>query len=53
MKEQDLIKLICDYLTAKQIFHYRQNSGSFQTERGGFYKFASMTGVECKVGKND
>ena len=64
--ERDLKKLIIDYLEAKRYFFYRQNSGAFQTKSGGFYKFASMTGlpdivivkdgqyigVEIKAGKN-
>ncbi len=65
MKETDLINLIEDYLTAKNIFHYRQNSGALKTERGGFVRFGvsgspdfvcvikgQYVGVEAKVGKN-
>src|ERR1017187_9391474 len=29
---------IVEWLTWKRIFHYRQNSGTFRTEAGGFYR---------------
>jgi hypothetical protein len=57
-----------DYLTAKKIFHYRQNSGAFMGEYKGkqrFFCFGSKgapdivaviggkyIGIECKIGKN-
>ena len=28
---------ILEWLTWKRVFHWRQNSGAFRTERGGFY----------------
>lgn len=37
-------KAVLDYLTAKGIFHWRQNSGAIKT-RGHFYKFASINGI--------
>lgn len=33
--EKDIQKTILDYLSYKQIFHYRQNNGSFFGERNG------------------
>lgn len=35
---------ILDYLSYKNVFHYRQNSGAMKTERGGFYRFG-VTGA--------
>lgn len=43
MKESELVRSILDYLTAKRIFHYRQNSGAFMSQNAngskGFYRF--------------
>ena len=36
--EQQIVKSILDYLVMKKVFHYRQNSGAFQTPSGGFYR---------------
>lgn len=36
--EKETQKDIIQYLTLKGIFCYRQNSGAFKTESGGFYK---------------
>lgn len=30
---------ILEYLSLRGIFHYRQNSGAFKTQTGGFYRF--------------
>jgi len=35
--EKETQKACIEYLTAKKIFFWRQNSGSFKTENGGFY----------------
>jgi hypothetical protein len=35
MKEHDLQNLILDYLSAKRIFHYRNNSGAMAKEYNG------------------
>lgn len=35
--EKSTQRAILDYLTLKKIFHWRQNSGIFKTESGGFY----------------
>ncbi len=35
--EKETQKACIEYLTAKKIFFWRQNSGAFKTERGGFY----------------
>ena len=35
MKESDLQKLILDYLAARKIFHFRNNSGAMQKEYKG------------------
>jgi hypothetical protein len=65
ISETNLVKACLDLLTAKRIFHYRQNSGALKTERGGFVRFGAVgvpdiiavingkyIGIECKVGKN-
>lgn len=64
MKESDVQKAILDYLGYKQIFHYRNNSGAFKTNSGGFYRFGTpgspdiiavihgrFIGIECKAPK--
>lgn len=40
-KESDIQRSIIDYLTLKRHFFWRNNSGSFKTERGGFYSFGA------------
>ena len=60
--EKDIVKMCLDYLTLKKIFHYRQNTGGFKTERGSFVRFGfkgspdivvvingKYIGLECKV----
>ena len=52
---------ILKYLTAKRIFHYRNNSGAFKRDDGHFYRFGALgspdivcvfkgryIGIECK-----
>lgn len=41
IKEKDLQRTILDYLKVNHIFHYRNNSGAFKSEKGGFYHFGS------------
>jgi hypothetical protein len=64
MKEHDLQNLILDYLSAKRIFHYRNNSGAMAKEYNGkkyFMRFGCpgspdivcvinglYVGIECK-----
>ena len=65
MKEQELVNVCLNILSAKKIFCWRNNTGAFKTERGGYYKFGAvgspdifaceggqLIGIECKVGKN-
>ena len=35
--EKGVQRTVLDYLSYKKIFHWRQNSGTFKTDRGGFY----------------
>ena len=37
--EKDIQRSICDYLTARQHFFWRNNSGAYKTEHGGFIRF--------------
>lgn len=41
MKEKEIQKVISDYLSLKRIFFYRNNSGAFRSEGGGFYRFGA------------
>ena len=41
MKEKEIQKVISEYLTLKRIFFYRNNSGAFRSEGGGFYRFGA------------
>ena len=38
IKEKDIQRTILEYLLIKKIFHWRQNSGAFKTDAGGFYR---------------
>lgn len=38
LKETDIQAAILDYLRLKGHFFWRNNSGAFKTERGGFYR---------------
>ena len=40
-KELDIQKAILDYLALKGRFFWRNNSGAFKTERGGFVRFGA------------
>lgn len=51
--EKQIQQSIMDYLALSGIFHYRQNSGAFKTEAGGFYKFASKNGLPDIVAIKD
>lgn len=61
MGEAETQNAILKYLAIKHIFHYRNNTGAFRTERGGFYRFGEVgspdiicvargryIGIECK-----
>lgn len=37
--EKDTQRAILDYLVLKRVFHWRNNTGSFKAEHGGFYRF--------------
>src|SRR3990167_6629608 len=63
--EGSLQRTIIEYLRLRRIFHYRQNTGAFKTERGGFYRFGvsgapdivvvvngRYIGLEVKMGRN-
>lgn len=39
--EKDTQRAILDYLALKGVFHWRNNTGTFKTERGGFYRFGA------------
>lgn len=39
MREKDIQRQITDFLELKHIFFYRQNTGAFKTNIGGFYRF--------------
>jgi hypothetical protein len=39
--EKDTQKAILEYLTLKGHFVWRNNSGAFKTERGGFYRIGA------------
>jgi len=66
-KESDLVKSCLEWLAYKKIWAWRNNSGAFKTERGGFYRMGllgsadifailppngTFVGIECKTGKN-
>ena len=38
-REKDTQAAIIQWLEIKHIFHYRQNTGAFQTAQGNFYRF--------------
>lgn len=59
--EKAVQKSIIEYLTLKRYFFYRNNTGAFKTEWGGFVKFGAkgspdiiavikglFVGIECK-----
>jgi len=63
--ETALVNSCLDYLAIRKIFAYRQNTGAFKNNKGGFYRYGVVggtdiviviggqyIGVECKVGKN-
>lgn len=46
--EKETQKTILEYLELKNIFHWRQNSGTITTSykgKKGFYRFASINGI--------
>lgn len=53
ISEKHTQKAILDYLKYKKIFHYRQNSGAFKTESGGYMRTASVSGLPDIVAIKD
>lgn len=62
MRESHVQRAILDYLAARRVFHYRQNTGAFRNERGDLYWFGvkgapdivavkdgRYIGIECKA----
>jgi len=49
--EKDIQKTICEYLTYRKHFWYRQNTGAFKTETGGFYRFGAKGSPDIVVVK--
>jgi len=41
MRESLIQKQCIEYLNLKRIFNYRQNTGAYKTERGGFVKYGT------------
>jgi hypothetical protein len=41
VKEAEIQRAILDYLTLKRYFHWRNNTGAFKAEHGGFYRFGT------------
>lgn len=65
MTETQLVAACLEMLSVYRIFGWRNNSGAFKTESGGFYRFGAkgspdilaicngkFIGIECKVGHN-
>jgi len=42
MTESAVQKLITDWLELMRYFHYRNNTGAFKTQTGGFYRFGAV-----------
>lgn len=42
LKEKEIQKQIIEYLQFKNIFHYRNNTGTFSNNKGGFYSFGAV-----------
>ena len=53
ISEKHIQKAILDYLAYKKILHYRQNSGAFKTESGGYMRTASVSGLPDIVAIKD
>jgi hypothetical protein len=54
VKETEIQKAILDYLRLKGRFFWRNNSGAFKTERGGFYRVGTAGApdiIGCVDGK--
>ena len=62
MSESQLVNACLQYLQLKGVFCYRQNSGAYKTERGGFVRYGTTgapdivavikgqyVGIECKM----
>ena len=48
-KEKDIQKVIIEYLLIKKIFHWRQNSGAFKTDAGGFYRIGIVGAADIFI----
>ena len=40
--EKDTQRAVLDYLSAKKIFHWRNNTGAMKTASGGFIRFGAV-----------
>jgi hypothetical protein len=60
----ELVRALCDYLTLRKHFFWRNNSGAIKTAHGGFYRFGTpgspdiilirggrFYGIEAKAGR--
>jgi hypothetical protein len=63
MNGNELVRACDDYLTLKQVFHYRNNSGAIKMPHGSFVRYGAKgspdiivvtdgtyIGIECKMG---
>ena len=48
--ESDVQTACLEYLRLRRIFHWRQNSGAFKTQSGGWFKCCSIKGVADILG---
>ena len=49
LKESQLLKQCLDYLTLRNIFHWRNNTGAMKTEWGGFIRFGMVGSPDVYV----
>lgn len=50
--EKLVLNAIVDYLTLRRVFFWRNNTGAFKTEHGGFYRFGMPGSPDICVIKN-
>lgn len=61
VSEKEVQEAVCEYLTIRNVFFWRNNTGAFCDNRGGFYRFGAVgspdiiaivggyfVGIECK-----
>lgn len=48
--EKEVLRECLDFLKIHGILHWRQNSGAFKTESGGFFNATGMKGVSDIIG---